>query len=71
MFSAACRIVERMILDTGSIRIPELEYDAVSNKNRPIQQIERIDLETIYAMINYHLQPPVIQTSELINQLNN
>jgi hypothetical protein len=70
MFSAGCRITERIRFNTGSLHIPELEYVAASNAIRPIQQIERIDIETINAMINYHLRPPVIQTSELINQLN-
>lgn len=35
MFSAGCRITERMILDTGSLRIPELEYVAASNEICP------------------------------------
>ena len=67
MFSAGCRITERMRVDTGSLHIPELEYVAASNEIRPIQQI---DIETINAMINYYLRPPVIQTSEFFNQLN-
>lgn len=35
MFSAGCRITDRMRLDTGSLRIPELEYVAASNEIRP------------------------------------
>ena len=65
MFSPACRIVERMILDTGSIQIPELEYVVASNAIRPIQLIE---LGTIYAMMNDYLQPHIIQTNAFINQ---
>ena len=61
MFSAGCRITERSIIDTGSTRIPELEYDAVSNEIQPIQVI---DFETIYAAINHCLRPPIIQTMQ-------
>ena len=65
MFSAACRIVERMILDTGSIQSPELEYVAASDAIRPIQLIE---LGTIYEIMIHLLQPPIIQTKTFINE---
>jgi hypothetical protein len=67
MFSAGCRITERSIIDTGSIQIPELEYDAASNENR---MIERIYYETIYEIMNHHLQQGINQTNVFINQLN-
>jgi hypothetical protein len=64
LFSAGCRITERITLDTGSTHIPELEYDTDSNEIRPIQ---RIELRTIYAMMNDYLQPRIIQTNAFIN----
>jgi len=57
-FSAGCRITERSIIDTGSTQFPEFEYIAASNE---VRLIERIDYDTIYAIINHHLQPPTIQ----------
>lgn len=65
LFSAGCRITERIPLDTGSIRIPELEYVAASNEIRPIQ---RIELGTIYSIMDYHLRPQIIQTMTPTNQ---
>ncbi len=60
MFSAGCRITERSIIDTGSIRIPELEYDADSNE---IQLIEQN-----YTIIDY--TRPSIQTAQsIINKI--
>jgi hypothetical protein len=66
-FSAGCRITERSIIDTGSTQFPELEYVAASNE---VRLIERIDYETIYAIMIRHLQPPIIQTNpHLMNKL--
>lgn len=66
LFSAGCRITERSIIDTDSTRIPELEYDAASKE---VRLIELIDYETIYAIMNHHLQPPtIIQTNAFINE---
>jgi hypothetical protein len=70
MFSAGCRITERSIIDTGSIQIPELEYDAASNEIRTIQPIHVIDIELIYEIMNHHLQQGINQTNVFINQLN-
>ena len=64
-FSAGCRITERSIIDTGSTQFPELEYVAASNE---VRLIERIDYETIYAIMIRHLQPPIIQTNAFINE---
>lgn len=61
IFSAGCRITERSIIDTGSIQIPILEYDAASNEIRLIEQN--------YTIIDY--SSPCIQTEQsIINQLN-
>jgi len=68
MFSVGCRITDRIELDTGSISIPELEYVAASNEIRQIRQIQRIELETIYQIMNHILQPPIIQTNRFINE---
>ena len=68
LFSAGCRITERSIIDTGSIRIPEFEYVAASNEVRLIELIHQINLGTIYAIMNHHLQPPIIQTNAFINE---
>lgn len=65
LFSAGCRITERSIIDTGSFFIPEFEYVAASNEVRLIEQIE---LGTIYAIMNHHLQPPIIQMNAFINE---
>lgn len=64
-FSAGCRITERSIIDTGSTQFPEFEYIAASNE---VLLIERIELGTIYAIMNHHLQPPIIQTNAFINE---
>jgi len=56
IFSAGCRTTERSIIDTGSIQIPELEYDAASNEIRLIEQI--------YTIIDYGSQ--FIQTEQSI-----
>lgn len=62
-FSAGCRITERRIIDTGSMIMPEFEYVAASNE---VRLIERIELRTVNAMMNYYLQPPIIQTNAFI-----
>jgi hypothetical protein len=60
IFSGGCRITERSIIDTGSIQIPGLEYDADSNE---IQLIEQN-----YTIIDY--TRPSIQTKQsIINQI--
>ena len=64
-FSAGCRITERSIIDTGSTQFPEFEYIAASNE---VRLIERIDYETIYAIMIRHLQPPIIQKNAFINE---
>lgn len=64
-FSAGCRITERSIIDTGSTQFPEFEYVAASNE---VLLIEQIELGTIYAIMNHHLQPPIIQTNAFINE---
>ena len=65
-FSAGCRITERSIIDTGSTQFPEFEYIAASNKVRLIEPIHQINLGTIYAIMNHHLQPPIIQMNTFI-----
>jgi hypothetical protein len=67
-FSAGCRITERSIIDTGSTQFPEFEYIAASNEVRLIEPIHQINLGTIYARINNHLQPPIIQMNAFINE---
>jgi hypothetical protein len=69
IFSTGCWITERSIIDTGSIKIPELEYNSSSNE---IQLIKRIELGIIYLIMDNHLRPQIIQTMpQLINsQLN-
>ena len=66
VFSTGCRITDRSIIDTGSIEIPELEYDAASNEIRTIQPIHMIDIELIYAIMNHHLRPEIIENNQLI-----
>lgn len=36
LFSAGCRITERIVIDTGSVRVPNLEYVAALNEIRYI-----------------------------------
>jgi hypothetical protein len=67
-FSAGCRITERSIIDTGSTQFPEFEYIAASNEVRLIELIHQINLGTIYAIMNHHLQPSTIQTNTFIIQ---
>jgi hypothetical protein len=68
-FSAGCRITERSIIDTGSTEFPEFEYIAASNEVRLIEPIiHQINLGTIYAIMNHHLQPSTIKTNTFINE---
>lgn len=39
LFSAGCRITERIVIDTGSVRFPNLEYIAASNEIRHIPDL--------------------------------
>lgn len=39
LFSAGCRITERIEIDTGSVRVPNLEYVAASNEIQIIREL--------------------------------
>jgi hypothetical protein len=45
LFSAGCRITERIVIDTGSVRVPNLEYVASSNEIRHIPDLGHVLIE--------------------------
>ncbi len=68
LFSAGCRITERIVIDTGSVHIPNLEYVAASNEIRHIQffEQERQIIRRLIEMRNNSIQNSILN----INSLN-
>ena len=58
LFSAGCRITDRITIDTGSMIVPTLEYNVASNE---IQHLIPIQIQLNLDFLNIN--------SEIINQI--
>ena len=64
LFSTGCRITDRITIDTGSVLVPNLEYNIASNK---IQLFYPIKIVMIYQLYSELINPRIIQNnSQLI-----
>lgn len=67
-FSVGCQITDRIMIDTGSMLVPNLEYNIASNE---IQLFNTIKIVMIYQLYNELINPRIIlNNSQFYYNLN-